>query len=280
VTACALVLLAVAGSPAAAAGVPRPVGRQEILQAMRESQGYDPTATTNGVRFQSEVLRRLARQARARDPAQAPLFIDHQEWFRAYLEKTGLSAERAPLFMRLAYDHAQDMEVDYRRERVLEGVEPGPPPQLALNVCIWWPEGADRPRKYSYEDLLASPRVKVTNERLLSYRLLDFGDMTVFGDIRGLRGRPTSGILGLLFQLIGEGHLVENRMAVSEDGLQVSRARARKSFFEVVSTVTVYPDGRMEKDLPPGRPDLAALEARLKRPLKLVHPPLECWIKP
>ncbi len=278
-TACALVLW-VAGSPPAAAAAPRAVGRQEILQAMRESQGYDPTATTNGARFQSEVLRRLARRARTRDPAQSPLFIDHQEWFGAYLEKTALSPESAPLFVRLAYDHAQDMEVDYRRDHVLEAVEPGPPPELALNVCIWWPEASDRPRKYSYEDLLSSPRLKVTNERLLSYRLLDFGDMTVFGDIQGLRGRPTSGILGLLFQLIGEGRVVENRMAVSEDGLQVARARARKAFFEVVSTVTVYPDGRTEKDLPPGRPDLAELEARLKRPLKLVHPPLECWTKP
>jgi hypothetical protein len=283
VTAGTLVLLALAGSPAHAGAVPagaRPVGRQEILQAMRESQGYDLTATANGGRFQSEVLRRLARQARTRDPTQSPLFIDHQEWFRAYLERTGLSAEGAPLFIRLAYDHAQDMEVDYRRERVVEAVEPGPPPELALNVCIWWPEDSDRPRTYSYEDLLSSPRVKVTNERLLSYRLLDFGDMTVFGDIRGLRGRFSSGILGLLFKLIGEGRVVENRMALSEDGLQVSRGRARKSFFEVVSTLTVYPDGRTEKDLPPGRPDLAALEVLLKRPLKLVHPPLECWLKP
>jgi hypothetical protein len=90
------------------------------------------------------------------------------------------------------------MVADYRRERV-ETVEPGPAPELALNVCIWWPQGQNR------------------------------------------RG-----------------------------------ARARKAFFEVVSTVTVHPDGRTEKDLPRARPDLLALEARLKQPLKLVHPPLEC----
>ena len=120
----------------------------------------------------------------------------------------------------------------------------------------------------------------MTNERLLSYRLLDFGDMTVFGDIRGLRGRPTSGVLGVLTQLIGEANVEENRMAVSPDGLQVARARAKKAFLEVASTLTVYPDGRAEKDIPPGRPDLAILEARLKRPLKLVHPPLGCWPRP
>jgi hypothetical protein len=169
VTAGTLAVMALASAGLDSTG-PRAVQRQEILQAMRESQGYDLTATTNGAR--------------------------------------------------------------------------------------------------------SSPRY--CGERVLSYRLLDFGDMTVFDDIRGLRGRPTSGILGLLFQLIGEGHVMENRMAISGDGLQVSRARARKAFFEVVSTVTVYPDGRTEKDVPPGRPDLAALEARLKQPLKLSHPPLEC----
>jgi hypothetical protein len=43
----------------------------------------------------------------------------------------------------------------------------------------------------------------------------------------------------------------------------------------VNTTVTVYPDGRTEKDVPPGRPDLLALEARLKRPFKATYRPLE-----
>ena len=161
------------------------------------------------------------------------------------------------------------MVVDYRRERVIGG-EIGPQLELAMNVCIWWPEARGRPGKYSYEDLLSKPRLRVTNERVISYRLMDFGDMTVFDDIKGLRGRPTSGVLGFLFQLIGEGRVVENRMAISGDGLQVARARARKALFEVVSTVTVYPDGRAEKDLSPARPDLAG------QPLKLPHPSLDC----
>jgi hypothetical protein len=256
------------------------VDGRDLLQAMRESQGYDLAATTNGARFQSEVLRRLARRARDHDPARTPLWIDHRDWFRAYLERTGLSAERAPLFVRLAHDYGQNVAVDYRSERVVETVGLEPPLELALNVCISWPEDSHQAGKYSYEDALSSPRLKVTNERLLSYRLLDFGDMTVFADVRGLRGRPTSGILGLLFQIIGEGRVVENRMAISADGLQICRARARKTLFEVVSTVAVYPDGRTEKDLPANRPDLWALEARLKRPLKFVHPPLECWRTP
>jgi hypothetical protein len=253
----------------------RALPRREILQAMRESHGYDMTVTTNGARFQAEVLRRLVRRARASDPSESPLFIGHRDWFQAYLERTGLSAEAAPAFVRLSDEYGQDMTVDYRREKVVGG-NAGPPPELAMNVCIWWPEAPGRPGKYSYEDLLSKPRLKVTNERVISYRLMDFGDMTVFDDIKGLRGRPTSGVLGFLFQLIGEGRVVESRMAIAGDGVQVARARARKALFEVVSTVTVYPDGHAEKDVPPGRPDLAGLEARLKQPLKLPHPSVDC----
>jgi hypothetical protein len=99
--------------------------------------------------------------------------------------------------------------------------------------------------------------------------------MVVFNEITGLRGRPTTGVLGMLFQLIGEGSVVESRIAVAPDGLQITRARARK-IFEVATTVTVHPDGRTEKDVPPGRLDLVAIDALLKQPLRVRHPPMEC----
>jgi hypothetical protein len=261
-------LLSTTGSPA-----PHSVGPEEILAAMQRSQGFDPTATTNGARFQAEVLLVLARDRRDRDPSGPPFFIGHEEWFRAFLVRAGLAQEKAPTFVRLAYEHRQDMEVDYRTERVLREVA-GPPPRLALNVRIWWPEVRGGSSSYSYEDTLSTPRLKVTNQRVMSYRLIEFEDMVVFGEIEGLQGRPTSGVLGLLFQVIGEGHVQENRMAITRDGLQISRARARKAFFDVTTTVTVYPDGRTEKDLPAGRPDLAPLEARLQRPLRMSYRPV------
>jgi hypothetical protein len=249
------------------------VGRDQILEAMMQTQGFDPTATTNGPRFQAEVVLRLARDARAHDPEARPLFIGHAEWFSAFLARTRLVAERAPSFIRLAYEHAQDMEIDYRWDRVVRAVE-GPRPDLAANVAIWWPRTREGPEAYSYEDLLSTPRLKVTNRRVITYRLLHFGDMLVFGEIEGLLGRPTTGVLGFLFRIIGEGHVAENRMTISADGLQIARARSCKAFIEVTTTVTVYPDGRTEKDLPLSRPDLAALEARLKQPLRLSYRPL------
>ena len=271
----AVFVLASVPSPAAERFGARVVERDLILQAMQASQGYSLTSTTNGPRFQSEVLLRLASDAEARDPRRQPLFIGHREWFDAYLERTGLTRDRAPLFVRLPDDYGQDAIVDYRPERVVTGMPAVNAPLRALNVCIWWPEREDGAKSYSYEDTLSTPQLKVTNERVITYRLLDYRDVLVFNEITGLRGRPTTGILGMLFQIIGEGNVVESRIAVAADGLQITRARARK-LFEVATTVTVHPDGRTEKDVPSGRPDLVAIDGRLKQPLRLRHPPMEC----
>jgi hypothetical protein len=267
-------VLGLVGSAATAQREVVVVPREEILEAMRESDGYRLMATTNGARFQAETLLSLARRAERRDAERRPLRLGHAEWFAAYLARTGLPAEKAPTFVRLAYENGQDMEVDYRRERVIESPSK-PGPEAALNVVIWWSRRPDGRGSYSYEDLLATPHLRVTNERVITYRLVDFRGMTLYDEIDGLKGRPLSGLLSVLFRLIGEGQVVQNRMIISEDGLQISRARAEKAFMDVTSTVTVYPDGRTEKDVPEGRPDLVAIEARLKQPLELRYRALD-----
>lgn len=244
---------------------------------MQASRGYDPAATTNGARFQSEVLRHLAREALAAGPPHDPLLIGHAEWFQAVLDRTGLTAASVPAFIRLGHEHRQDIYLEYGSDRVIRRVLEGEKPALALSVSIGWSDARDAPKSYSYEDTLSNPMLKVTNRRLIRYRLLEFSDRVVFDEITGLQGRPTSGVLGLLFQVIGEGHVVENRMAISRDGLQIARARAEKSFFHVQATVTVHPNGRTEKDLPPGREDLLALETRLKAPFRLEYFPATSW---
>ncbi len=254
---------------------PRVLTHQAILEAMRLCEGYDPAATTNGARFQAEVLLHLARQARARQPDGPPLLLGHTEWFGAFLDRTELDAKEAPLYALLAYRHGQDMVFDYRADRVVLDAREGPRPNLALNVVIWWPKRPGGSSRYSYRDTLSTPELKVTNRRLITYRLLDFGDMVVYDDVHGLTGRPTSGALGILFRIIGEGRVVRSRMAISSDGLQISRARAKKAFIGVSTTVTVYPDGRTEKDVPPDRADLAAIEARIKEPLEMDYHPIE-----
>jgi hypothetical protein len=266
-------LLAASAAAAPPAGLV-PVTREQIARAMRTSTGYDPTATTNGGRFQADVLLSLADGAE-RDKVGKPLFVGHREWFEAFLEVRGLTPERAPLYSRLAHEFHQDLAFEYRSERVVEQVVKGPKLRRALAVRVGWPESTGKPDEYSFEDLFSRPTLQVTNHRRISYRLLAFEDRVVLDTIEGLTGRPNSGALGLLFKVIGEGRVVEYRMAVAPDGLQVSRGRARKAFFEVSSTVTVSPDGRAEKDVPKGRPDLEAIDKRLQEPLEIRYRPLD-----
>ncbi|OGG52758.1 MAG: hypothetical protein A3F84_10025 [Candidatus Handelsmanbacteria bacterium RIFCSPLOWO2_12_FULL_64_10] len=251
----------------------RIVTREELAQAMRQHGPYDVTKTTNAGRLQAETLLALVRRAQAGDPDRRPLFISHKDWFEVYLEVAGLKAGAAPIFARLGYEYGQDVRIERRPERVIRNIK-GSQPQAALHVTIWWEASPSKRDRYSYEDTLSVPRLQVTDHRVITYRMLDFGDMIVLDDIEGLTGRPTTGLLGFLFRLIGEGRLVETRIAVSPDGLQVLRGRAEKGFFDVTTTATIYPDGHGIKDLPDGRVDLLAIEARLKREIEVEYVPV------
>jgi hypothetical protein len=252
----------------------RTVTREELAQAMRTRRHgpYDITKTTNAGRLQAETLLALVRRAQASDPDCRPLFISHKDWFEVYLDVAGLKAEAAPIFARLGYEYGQDVRVEHRPERVIRNIR-GPRPRSALHVAIWWEESPSKRDRYSYEDTLSVPRLQVTNHRMITYRMLDFEDMIVLDDIEGLTGRPTTGLLGLLFRLIGEGRLVETRIAISPDGLQLVQGNARKGFMGVNTIATVYPDGRGMKDIPDGRVDLLAVEARLKREIEVEYVP-------
>jgi hypothetical protein len=247
----------------------------ELLDAMRAERGYDAGKATNLARFQAAVLLRVAARAKVRRPDGPPLFFDHAEWFKAYLDTVGLSEEQAPLASRLSRDNRQDAWVEYRIARVVRGTSR--PLRLALSVRVAPLPGVLVPPHYSYDDLASEPHLRVTVERTYRYRLVDFGDRVVFDEMHGLHGRPTSGLLGALFRLIGEGHAVYSRLAVADDEVQVMVGQARKGAFVRTATVTIWPDGTATRGLPPGRPDLKALEQRLREPLGIEYLP---WTDP
>jgi hypothetical protein len=259
---------------ASADEAPHVVSREELLAAMRQSSGYDLTATANGPLLQAEVLVRLIAEGERNDPSRRPLLIGHRDWFFAFLERTGLPRERAPLYVRLPYEIGQDLVADYRRERVIAEVLNGPSPLHAANVRIWWDKAPGRPEEYSYDDTLSDPTLRVTQSRVIRYRLVDYGDRLWYAQIEGLSGRPTSGALGALFAVIGETTVVESWSASAADGTRVARGRGRKWWFDRTETVTLLPSGRGDRGLPPGRVDLAALERRLLEPLAIRFQPL------
>ena len=77
-----------------------------------------------------------------------------------------------------------------------------------------------------------------------------------------------------MFRIIGDGRAVRSFMAVSKDGLQITVTTARKGFIRVTQEATVYTDGKGEKGLPPKRPDLEAIEQRLRQPFEIEYVPL------
>ena len=252
----------------------RRVAREELELAMSLHGDYDITKTTNVARLQVETLLRLVRTAQEADSTRQPLFISHQDWFVVFLKVAGITADAAPKFAKLAYQHGQDVLVEQRPERVIHHIKSGYPPQTAMNVTIYWPESRPGPDRYSYTDSLSIPRLQVTDHRVITYRLLDFGDIILLDEIQGLTGRPITGIMGALFRLIGEGRIVQTRLAISKDGLQILRGKARKSFVKMSRTVTIHPDGRAEKGLPDDRMDLRAIESRLKETIEIEYHPI------
>jgi hypothetical protein len=252
----------------------RVVSTERLVQAMNEVRAYDVTKTANGPRLQADVLLRMIHEAQAGDPEQRPLFVGHREWYEAFLARTGLAPSQAPLYVRRPYEVGQDLVIDYRSDVVVEAVLQGPPPRIVANVWISWARAAGQPAEYSYDDTLSDPNLRVTQKRLISYRLVEYPDRLWYAEVSGLYGRPTSGALGLVFDVIGEARVVESRSAFLPDGAQVVRAQASKWGMSRTETVTVWPDGHADRGVPPERRDLQALDARLREPLAIRFRPL------
>lgn len=256
------------------------ISERQLVEAMRHETSYNTLTTTNVARFQAHVILRLARQAQTRDPGGPPLLIGHREWYNAFLQAKGLREDEAPVFLRLALSYQQDQIVDYHYRHVIDKMKRGAAPEVALNIKVYWPETAELPAYYSFEDTLTTPKLQVTNHRVITYRLLDFGDRIVYDEITGLTGRPTTGLLGALFKIIGEGRVVRTSMAIAEDGLQVTRTHSKKGPLGVHATVTVWPDGGMVKGVPNNRGDLFKLEKKVKQGFKIKYVPFSALLKP
>ena len=264
------------------------ITRQALGEAMRGARlapggDYSLLATTNSVRFQSAVFQRLIERALEQRPDGGTLFIPYDALWWEFLIAAGLGAgeeDKAPIGRRLAFEHHQSIEVTYGPPHgIVKRIKQGPAPLLAANVRLDWPDQPDGVRKYSFEDTLSVPRLKVTNHQVMTFRFLVFPDMIVLDDIEGISGRPLTGLLGAIFKIIGEGNAVFARFSISTDGLQVLRTKAKKLISKTV-TATINPDGTGQNGVPVDRADLMELEARLKQPLAFDYYPYGCWSPP
>ncbi len=271
----AMVLLAVsADSTVARAAKPQGIAikasRVNILAAMRPERDYDAATTANSGRFQANVYLRLARQSRDALGADI-ILIDHEDWYQAFRDYSGLTDEEVPELLRLMREHGQDAVLDLREGAVIKRLERGRMPELAMNVRLAFEARDGAADSYSYEDRLADPAVLVHNDSVVTFRLMNFGDQVFHDEIRGSKIRPLTGSLGALFAVIGLAEIRSVRMAVADDGTSVSIATARKALVSIPAAVTTSPWGRSERGVSPLRDDLLAIERRLRQPFEFKY---------
>jgi hypothetical protein len=260
-----------------AQGCPGPyqVSREEILQAMGGHGDYSLTSTTTSMRFGAEALLAIARRRQREAPGITRFRISQDDWFVAHRETAGVTYPEMSEAARAAFEHHQDAQVEFG-PRVVERILEGPKPVMALDVTIFWPDSANAPSQFHYEDTLSVPRLDVYDHRIIRFKLLQYEDMLVFDQVEGISVRP-KGFLSAVFALLGKPDLKQTRLAVSGDQWQVVRGQVK--VFPGISktgTATIEPGGRGHEGVPRGRADLRTLEERLKQPLRLRYRAPSC----
>jgi hypothetical protein len=251
---------------------PYRVTHEEMLRAMSSHGAYNLTATTTSMRFGTEALLKLVHRRLQESPGVTRLFIDQSDWFMAHRETAGVTYDGMSAAARSGFEHHQDVVVDFR-PGLVDTVLEGPAPTLALDVTISWPDSGHAPSSFTYRDTLSVPRVEVHDRRVIHFEVVQYPDLVLYDDIRGISVKPL-GFMSAVFALVGKPDLKQTRVAVSADQWQVIRGRV-KIFPGISKTGTAFiePGGRGHEHAPAGRPDLQELEQRLKQPLRLKYNP-------
>lgn len=254
---------------------PYAVTREEIIRAMSGHGAYSLTSTTTSTRFGAEALLALVRRRQQQSPGSTQLYIAQADWFAAHLATAGVAYPDMSEAARAGFEHHQDILVDYGPHVVTQVVE-GAVPIMSLDVTLFWPESEGVPSHFTYRDTLSVPEVDVYNDRVIRAKLLEYESMLLFDQVRGISVRPI-GFLSGLFAVLGKPDLKQTRIGIAADQWQLMRGQV-KVFPGISKTATaaIEPDGRGHERIPPNRADLAALERRIERPIKLRYGPPSC----
>lgn len=242
---------------------------KDLVTILDKAKGYKRLVTTNTVRYQSEAILNLIKWAERKHPRAVGVFLGYDDWYRANLEVNDVEEGEAPVYMKLAYQNKQDMRIVFRGEGILKPGNAASRPDAAAIVTAWWPKTPGCAKSFRFIDRNSVPVIKVTNKRVINYRIMWFEDMIICDKIEGISGRPLTGLLGLLFKFIGDGRVVESRTILSKDDLQIVRAYCKKGPAGIWALSTIYPDGRAIKDIPKNRPDLQKIVSRLNEKPKV-----------
>jgi hypothetical protein len=254
---------------------PYRVSRDEIRDAMRSHGPYSLTSTNTASLFGSHTILSIVRRRQRDAPGHTQFLISQDDWFAAHLETAGVPYSDMSASARAAFEHHQDILVDYGPQ-VVQQSPSGSMPIMALDVTLFWPDSGGAPSQFHYKDTVSIPKLDVFNQRVVRLKMLEYQDMLVFDRMSGMAVRPL-GFLSAIFAVLGKPVLKETRLAVSRDYWQVVRGRVK--VFPGISktgTATIEPDGRGHEGVPKTRPDLQAIAQRMRRPLELRYGPPSC----
>jgi hypothetical protein len=272
-------LLAMAATwPAAAAAQaceqPARITRQVIAEAMRAHGPYSLTSTTTTMIFGSEALLAIVRRRQREAPGATQFMIDHEDWFKAHQEAAGVGYSGMSESARTAYEHRQDVLVDYGPQ-VVQEVKEGAVPRLALDVTLFSSDTAG-PSEFGYKDTLSVPKMEVYNTRVVRLRMVEYDSLLLIDEVTGVSMKPL-GFLSAIFALVGMPDVKETRIAVGKDYWQVVRGRVNLMLgISKSATATIEPDGRGHEGVPRGRADLAALAKQLEQPIEVRYGSPSC----
>ena len=259
---------------------PKPprVSLKEILRAMSGHGAYSLTSTTTSIRFAGEALLAIVQRRKQEAPASTHLQINHADWFAAHLKTAGVSHAGMSEAARASFEQRRDALVDYG-SRVVEQVIKGPVPIMAIDVTLFWPDTGGALSEFTYLDTLSHPPVKVYHQRVVRFKLLQYENLLLFDQIRGISVRPL-GFLSAVFAVLGKPDLRQIRLALSSDQWQVMRGTVNVfAGITKTGTGTVEPGGRGHEGVPHARSDLRALAEQMKRPFELRYGAPSCQTK-
>jgi hypothetical protein len=253
---------------------PPRIPRHVIAEAMRAHGPYSLTSTTTAMIFGSEALLAIVRRRQREAPGATQFVIDHEDWFKAHQETAAVDYSRMSESARTAYEHRQDVLVDYGPQ-VVQEVEEGAVPRTALDITLFSSDTAG-PSEFGYRDTLSVPKVDVYNTRVVRLRMLEYDSLLLFDEVTGVSMKPL-GFLSAVFALVGRPDVKETRLAVAKDYWQVGRIRVDLMLgISKTGTATIEPDGRGHENVPRGRADLAALAKQLAQPLDVRYGSPSC----
>lgn len=230
---------------------------------------YDPTATTNGVRYQIDVIAYLLENETGQDQEpqgeRLPLLIGYKEWYLAF-KSVHCQVRDVPEYVERANEFEQNLVVDYDRDKVIRDTSDAGNLEIAANITLFWDSEKE---SVSYKDLESKPPLKIIYDRIITYRLLKYRDdnLVVCDQVRGLRGKALKGFL----RIFGKAHMIQYRTLPVKDGPQYVSVELRKFrwLFGAKTDLTITPDGETLEGVP------EKVKQRLRRKIKLQYEPLQ-----